>query len=646
MGGSAFPFLGQLAVPEWPSSTGDSLALRDSPDARGGDPSSFQLSWLPARTPAWLTRLAPVLAVAAFLFIVSRCPLPSVPAAGPRLTGRRLASGEEGDDRPQNTSPSDWRACSELLDSSGGEEEGMPVDQSHTSEAVPEEGTVTRGSPPEKGESKPDLELSRPLKTARFAEGEEAPGGTLAALDPHSPSPPLGKGSSQSSSEASEGTSDISEDLLNFYFDEAMKAARRGEAAFASWLLDPAEEPPLSPTGGAEVENEEDKEQPIHGHSPSAPPEEDVSTNFLEASEGTSDLSEGMLDFLLEEAVKAVGHGEQAFESSLLEPSEGVPSSPTGEAAVEREQDKKQAASPIEGVSGGLRAGSLQPPRRLMLHIGIAEHIVTCAQPDKLGHATNRKLAVSKAGTIATLSAEAKKGEQDALLCLLKIPETGTDTSGTLAKRQREAVAYEAHPFYRTPDVPDTVAQAALQMVPVFTILPTMDLVEDLNTARAILAKPVVTASDVHELLSCGQKIIHYATAHMSRPLAGTKSSQFLPRLSMRFLVADTLYCVCEVVGPAMNKSYWWDKLMSTMLASPPQWAPKYLGSGLVASRRQLAERLISAFDHYRAGQRPAAREVVQMKQEILCGEYMFSVFKDFSWDPWREADKEFQESS
>ncbi|KAL8440107.1 hypothetical protein Efla_001988 [Eimeria flavescens] len=512
MVGGAFPIRGPLAASEWTSSTGDSLALRDSPDARGGDHSSFHPSWIPARPPAWMTRLATVLAVAAFLFIVSHCPLPSVPAAGSRLMERRLASGEEGHDRQQNTTPSDWLACYEVLHSSDEEEEGMPVEQSQTSEAVHEEGTVTKNSPPERENSEADVERSPSAKTARSAAGEEAPESTPAASDPHSASPTSGKGSSRSSLEASEGTSNISEDLLNFYFEGAMEAVAQGEQPFESWFLDPTEELPLSPTG---------------------------------------------------------------------------------EAVVEKEEDTRKATSPIEGPSVPLRG-----PQR-----------------------------------------KRKK----------KTPVTGTAISGTLTKRRREVLDYERHPFYRMPEVPESVAQAALEMVPDVTGLPRSDgkiLAQELNTARIILAKPAVTASDVQALLNCATRLIDFASAHMSKPLRGRKCSDFLKGLSMRFFVADTLYCVCDVVGPAIKKGLWWDKLMSQMLAPSPMWSPKYMGSGLVASRRQLAERLISAFDLYSAGRRPAAREVVQMKQEIFCGDYVIPEFKDFWWNPWREADKEFQESS
>lgn len=103
--------------------------------------------------------------------------------------------------------------------------------------------------------------------------------------------------------------------------------------------------------------------------------------------------------------------------------------------------------------------------------------------------------------------------------------------------------------------------------------------------------------------------------------------------LGRRFLVADYLWCICEVIGPAMQKQAWWGNLME-----------KYLDVSIVASRFQrksgnralIIKRLIDALLIYRAGERPHACEVVTLKQEILCKANRPERFKSPAWDPWR----------
>lgn len=97
-----------------------------------------------------------------------------------------------------------------------------------------------------------------------------------------------------------------------------------------------------------------------------------------------------------------------------------------------------------------------------------------------------------------------------------------------------------------------------------------------------------------------------------------------------RFLVADALLSVCEVVGPAMEKEKWWaEDLLPTLNVPKGDENPTTL-LGI------LYRRFFNALELYKQSKRPSPKEVVELKQFVFHFESKGWDFNERRWDAWR----------
>lgn len=200
---------------------------------------------------------------------------------------------------------------------------------------------------------------------------------------------------------------------------------------------------------------------------------------------------------------------------------------------------------------------------------------------------------------------------------------------------------YRNHRFYRLP-----VAEPASHVEP-FDGIRAMDvpsttwvISEILAPIHKLLTKTHLCPEEVTILMYWASELVTFATVALPKPTTSAPPSEWVVPLARQFLVADTLWGICEVVGEAMNKETWWTEFMTRLLSSS-----QFVSTGVQRSnsRLPLVRRLIAALEIYRKGERPDAEEVVHLKREIFCRSSVHKQFRRACWDAWRQDDWDFQ---
>lgn len=206
------------------------------------------------------------------------------------------------------------------------------------------------------------------------------------------------------------------------------------------------------------------------------------------------------------------------------------------------------------------------------------------------------------------------------------------------AASTKEAVisdeACRQHPYWRLPKVSQRLEHKRFSWEKALFSNCREKLVDLLMPVRELLAKPELEEKELATLMQLGEKLLNEAVWSTTIGTGSDISWKVAQGLGRRFLVADYLWCICEVVGPPMEKDAWWGKLMG-----------KYLHIGYLKSYASsksrglsyLVRRFISALDEYRKGKRPQPRDVVMLKQAIFFKLHRRSWFRDPSWEPWRQ---------
>lgn len=202
---------------------------------------------------------------------------------------------------------------------------------------------------------------------------------------------------------------------------------------------------------------------------------------------------------------------------------------------------------------------------------------------------------------------------------------------------------YANHPFYHLPSVAPSVLQGLRGLIISQHRLAGNDFYALLNLARALLAKQSLTLPEAEQLHICAQVLRNHARSRLMNPLTGISPFHFAHALALRFLLADTLWCACDVLGESLHKDSWWRPLMEGMLAISNSWSLEKLKRQRSAHRVRLVQMILGVVNVYKAGQRPSSKDVVRIKQTIFCGERLLTIFKQKVWDPWREADASFR---
>lgn len=193
---------------------------------------------------------------------------------------------------------------------------------------------------------------------------------------------------------------------------------------------------------------------------------------------------------------------------------------------------------------------------------------------------------------------------------------------------------HQVHPYYRlparspSPDLDPFDWQNALE-----ARVPYLHIVESMQDVRSLLRKARLEVRDMRFLKAAAFCLVGYA-AETARTTKGIGMTGARFKLTMLFLVLDTLHCVCDAVGGLMNKEMWWGRMLQS-LHMPDQYA-----LGRSQSPHDPApvfmRQLIRALRTYQSGDRPTADVVVGLMQQIFYHPGIHPKFLTRRWDSWR----------
>ncbi|KAL8447597.1 hypothetical protein Emed_004278 [Eimeria media] len=203
---------------------------------------------------------------------------------------------------------------------------------------------------------------------------------------------------------------------------------------------------------------------------------------------------------------------------------------------------------------------------------------------------------------------------------------------------------YANHPFYHIPVVPPSVLEG-LQQRSHQHLVAGVDLWGLINLARDLLAQQSLSLPDATLLHGCSEALLKHAMTRLTKPVSSMSATLIAYALSVRFLIADTLWCACETLGDIMDKEEWWSRLMENMLTTSDSWSLKAFEQKQGSKKTiRLTVRILNIVHMYKAGERPSPKDVVQIKQLMFCGGKLLPAFRQKLWDSWRQADKSFFE--
>ncbi|CDJ54083.1 hypothetical protein EBH_0020700 [Eimeria brunetti] len=196
--------------------------------------------------------------------------------------------------------------------------------------------------------------------------------------------------------------------------------------------------------------------------------------------------------------------------------------------------------------------------------------------------------------------------------------------------------ALKRHPFYRLPGadfsgniMPFSYARAARYTT-------RSHFPEVLASVRELLIKQQLRPNEIQSLILLAEQLVK-AVCNM-----GKFSHNFLAPhrvrepAARRFLIADALWGISEVVGPLMRKDDWWNEVMDRLLLIPPM---SITMRKMESDGSDMVIRIIAALRVYQGGRRPPPREVIELKRMIFCSPKSPYMFRSPAFDKFREDD-------
>ncbi|CDJ43003.1 hypothetical protein, conserved [Eimeria tenella] len=221
-------------------------------------------------------------------------------------------------------------------------------------------------------------------------------------------------------------------------------------------------------------------------------------------------------------------------------------------------------------------------------------------------------------------------------------PLTGTTLRETTSALEQQEPDYEKHPFYRLPPAGPTMGIEPFDTDFALTIAaPAAGAAAKLDPIRQIFLKPQISAQDMQQLVRLGEQLVAYAQKYLAKEISLKSNWRLSESMARRFLVADALWCICNIVGPAMQRGQWWDQILGKI--GGHEALVDHVNSLSSPNGPTFLARIVAALEQYKRGDRPAPREVVELKMRILRQPCVTEEFRRPQWDPWRNDDKHFR---
>ncbi|CDJ37552.1 hypothetical protein, conserved [Eimeria tenella] len=232
-----------------------------------------------------------------------------------------------------------------------------------------------------------------------------------------------------------------------------------------------------------------------------------------------------------------------------------------------------------------------------------------------------------------------------------KVPETSKEknseialllSKGSVLRRMLPCdPAITNHPFYKLPEVAPGIKVRRFSPSEAFSrsnLLPQVST--PLESIRSWFRMDVLDETGANRLVVEAERVVCNLYFIQQKPVPSTTASRAVLVLGQRYLMLDALVSTIQVLGPTMNASRWWPKLVG---AIPTEILHRNFPSPFERTRyyETLALRLIKAIELLKKGVRLEAWDTVELKRELFCKKTSPRWFKTFRWDSWRTDDKE-----
>lgn len=200
------------------------------------------------------------------------------------------------------------------------------------------------------------------------------------------------------------------------------------------------------------------------------------------------------------------------------------------------------------------------------------------------------------------------------------------------------------HSFYRLPRADSVVPAVCFDgRLALQSTTEPKHLAKKLLLLREVFAQDRVSSNNINLLVLLANDLLNYAAQLHPTDLEGNSPAQVVMPVARRFLLADALWCICEVVGPSMKKDQWWNLFISNIKITESVVEQRRVESN---SWRPLIGRLRDAVELFGQGVRPTPQEIVHLKRAIFCGPNIPPRFKNREWHPWRKDDENYRRGS
>ncbi|CDJ54012.1 hypothetical protein EBH_0065650 [Eimeria brunetti] len=434
-------------------------------------------------------------------------------------------------------------------------------------------------------------------------------------------------------------------------------------------LLNEEDGPTRAPQSG--IENGEGSSTPTPSTQPEAAPQEDKSSGGTprqtqnterpnnevaapaEPKTNSQTQEAGFMAGLdvLEEAFADIQPVEQWFLDFILDPSlTSLPASKIKEPDDEQppaEKGNAAAAQPQDAATTGHTGGDPHPPpempqemprQRKSMDSEPTEEVAAEKAPLKPDPPVQHPASDEEAPSSSSTAPSSVQQELVASPNTQRTSEKSSEETKPPQEKKDKAkgVDFESHLFYRLPK-----AVCSSPLYP-FNYKRAKDetaveyLPRILSPIRELLTKEQLESNELQALITHAEQLVKYTMWSSVSDLGPLTLRHVQQVLGHRFIILDALWCITEVVDPAMRNEEWWTVTVNKLAKAPEYKLTPFEMGGI---RHFSVTRMISALKEYQRGNRPAAREVVQLKQVLFCSLIGPLVFRRPEYDGYRQDD-------
>ncbi|CDJ54090.1 hypothetical protein EBH_0020770 [Eimeria brunetti] len=199
-----------------------------------------------------------------------------------------------------------------------------------------------------------------------------------------------------------------------------------------------------------------------------------------------------------------------------------------------------------------------------------------------------------------------------------------------------EDKALQGHPFYRLPRARCTQTLTPFNFGRAIMYSGRQNLTSLLTSVRELLIKPDLQPNELQLLISLGEGLVKNVHNMGNFQKGEIPLYKVYKPIARRFLIADALWSICEVVGVAMKKEEWWCHVLDKLMLLPNM---QISSRQMRTSRYRYVSRMVAALHTYRDGRRPPPKEVVELKRDIFCSRDTPEMFRSSDYDKFRDDD-------